>query len=77
MLLADPTGGGKGLSAQSLGDPAIMAGYTAGFLHAYIFFSAMSQSRVDNSVDHTLRSFFAPDLFNLDDLGLHRLTGLQ
>ena len=37
----------------------------------------MAQARVDNSVDRTFRSFLAPDLLILDDLGLHRLTAQQ
>ena len=44
------------------------------FSHAADFFKAMVQARVDNSVDHTFRSFLSPDLLILDDLGLHRLT---
>ena len=32
---------------------------------------------MDNSVDGTFRSFLAPDLLILDDLGLHRLTAQQ
>ena len=37
----------------------------------------MTQARVDNSVDRTFRTFLAPDLLIVDDLGLHRLTGQQ
>ena len=47
------------------------------FCHADGFFKAMAQSRVDNSVDRTFRSFLTPDLLILDDLGLHRLTAQQ
>ena len=32
----------------------------------------MNQARVDNSVDRAFRSFLAPDLLILDDLGLSR-----
>ena len=32
---------------------------------------------MDNSVERTFRSFLAPDLLILDDLGLHRLTAQQ
>ena len=42
-----------------------------------IFFKAMAQARVDNSVDRTFRSFLSPDLLVLDDLGLHHLTPQQ
>ena len=38
---------------------------------------AMTQARVDNSLDRTIRSFLSPDLLILDDLGLHKLTGQQ
>ena len=37
----------------------------------------MNQARVDNSVERTFRSFLAPDLLILDDLGLHRFTAQQ
>ena len=37
----------------------------------------MTQARVHNSVDRTLRSFLAPDLLILDDLGLCWLTAQQ
>ena len=68
---------GKSYLAQALGYAAIRAGYTARFVHADDYFRSMSQARVDNSVDPTFRSFLAPDLLILDDLGLHRLTGQQ
>ena len=41
------------------------------------FFKAMTQARVDNSVDRAFRSFLTSDLLILDDLGLHRLTAQQ
>ena len=63
--------------AQALGFTAIRAGYTVRFVHSDDFFRAMAQARVDNSVDRTFRSFLAPDLLILDDLGLHRLTAQQ
>ena len=44
------------------------------FSHAYDFFEAMAQVRVDNSVDRTFPPFLSPDLLILDDLGLHRVT---
>ena len=50
---------------------------TVRFVHADVFFKAMSQAWVDNSVDRTFRSFLSPDLLILDDLGLHRLTPQQ
>ena len=35
------------------------------------------QARVNNSLERTFRSFLAPDLLTLDDLGLHRFTAQQ
>ena len=46
------------------------AGHTVRFVHADDFFRAMAQARVDHSTDKTFRSFLAPDLLILDDLGL-------
>ena len=77
VLLVGPAGVGKTFLAQALGFSAIRAGHTVRFLHADDFFRAMTQARVDNSVDRTFRSFLSPDLLILDDLGLHRLTGQQ
>ena len=37
----------------------------------------MNQARVDNSLERTFRSFLAPDLLIIDDLGLHRFTAQQ
>ena len=77
VLLAGPAGVGKSFLAQALGYAAIRAGHTVRFSHADDFFKAMSQARVDNSVERTFRSFLSPDLLILDDLGLHRLTAQQ
>ncbi len=66
VLLVGPSGVGKSFLAQSLGYAAIMAGYTARFLHADNFFRVMAQARVDNPVDRTFRSFLSPDLVHLD-----------
>ena len=75
VLLVGPAGVGKSFLAQALGYAAIRAGYTVRFVHADFFFRSMTQARVDNSVDRTFRTFLAPDLLIVDDLGLHRLTG--
>ena len=77
VLLVGPAGVGKTFLAQALGFSAIRAGHTVRFIHADGFFRAMTQARVDNSVDRAFRSFLSPDLLILDDLGLHRLTGQQ
>ena len=68
---------GKSFLAQALGYSAFRAGHTVRFTHADDFFKTMVRARVDNSVDRTFRSFLAPDLLILDDLGLHRLTAQQ
>ena len=77
VLLVGPAGVGKSFLAQALGYSAIRAGHTVRFSHAYDFFKAMAQARVDNSLDRTFRSFLSPDLLILDDIGLHRLTPQQ
>ena len=77
VLLMGPAGVGKSFLAQALGYAAVRAGYTVRFSHADDFFKSMNQARVDNSVDKAFRSFLAPDLLILDDLGLHRLSAQQ
>ena len=77
VLLVGPAGVGKSFMAQALGYSAVRAGHTVRFVHADDFFKIMAQSRADNSVDRTFRSFLTPDLLILDDLGLHRLTAQQ
>ena len=77
VLLVGPVGLGKSFLAQALGYAAVRAGHTVRFLPAAGFFKAMVQARVDHSTDKTFRSFIAPDLLILDDLGLHRLTPQQ
>ena len=77
VLLVGPVGVGKSFIAQALGYAAVRAGHTVRFVHADDFFRAMAQARVDHSTDKTFRSFLAPDLLILDDLGLHRMTQQQ
>ena len=77
VLLVGPAGVGKSFLAQAIGYAAVRAGNTVRFIHADGFFRAMSQARVDNSLDRTFRTFLTPDLLILDDLGLHRLTAHQ
>ena len=77
LLLVGPAGVGKTFLAQALGFSAMRAGHTVRFVHADDFFRPMAQARVDNSLDRTFRSFLAPDLLILDDLGLHKLTAQQ
>ena len=77
VLLVGPAGVGKTFLAQALGYTAVRAGHSVRFLHVDDFFRAMTQARVDNSLERTFRSFLAPDLLILDDLGLHRLLAQQ
>ena len=54
-----------------------MARHTVRYLQAGDFFGAMSQDRVDNSLERTFRSFLSPELLIMDDLGLRELTAQQ
>ena len=74
VLFVGPVGIGKSFLAQALGYAAIRAGHNVRFIHADDLFKAMAQARVDHSVEKTFRSFLAPDLLIIDDLGLHRLS---
>ena len=76
VLLVGPVGVGKSFILR----PSDMLPSEPGippFVHADDFFRAMAQARVDHSTDKTFRSFLAPDLLILDDLGLHRMTQQQ
>jgi len=77
VLLVGPVGVGKSFLAQALGYAAVRVGHTVRFAPADRYFREMAQARVDRSVDKTFRSFLAPDLLILDDLGLHRLDHQQ
>ena len=67
--------GNRRASRPSLG--FTWAGHTVRFSHADDYFRVMNQARVDNSLERSFRSFLAPDLLILDDLGLHRFTAQQ
>ena len=77
VLLVGPASVGKTFLAQALGYTAVRAGHSVRFLHSDDFIRAMTQARVDNSLERTFRSFLSPDLLILDDLGLHKLTSQQ
>ena len=77
VLLVGPAGVGKSFPAQGLGYSAVRAGHTLRFVHTDDYFRTMNQIRVDNSLEHTFRSFLTPALLTLDDLGLHRFTAQQ
>lgn len=77
VLFVGPVGVGKSFLAQALGYATVRAGHTVRFIRADDFFKALAQARVDHTVEKTFRSFLAPDLLVLDDLGLHRLNSQQ
>ena len=77
VLLVGRVGVGKSFLAQALGHAAVRAGHTVRFVSADDYFRDMAQGRIDHSVAKTFRTFLAPDLLILDDLGLHRLNAQQ
>ncbi|MCY4639263.1 MAG: ATP-binding protein, partial [Chloroflexi bacterium] len=77
VLLVGPVGVGKSFLAQALGYSAVRSGRSVRFAPADHYFREMAQARVDHSAERVFRSFLAPDLLVLDDLGLHRLTAQQ
>jgi len=77
VLLVGPVGVGKSFLAQALGYTAVRAGYSVRFMRADAFLRSLAQARVDHSLEKTFRSFLAPDLLVLDDLGLQRLNAQQ
>ena len=77
VLLVGPAGVGKSFLAQALGYTAVRAGHTVRFNHADDYFRVMNQAQADNSLERTFRTFLAPDLLIIDDLGLHRFTAQQ
>ena len=65
-------------SAQvRLGYAAVRSGHSVRFVTADQYFRELAQARVDHSTEKASRSFLAPDLLILDDLGLHRLSAQQ
>jgi len=77
VLFVGPVGTGKTFLAQALGYACIRADRTVRFTRADTFFQTLAQARVDHTLEKTFRSFLAPDLLIMDDLGLHRLTAQQ
>ena len=76
------TAGGTRRSGQELHGPGLGLHRHTGGIHRPLrplrrLLPGHGPGRVDNSVDRTFRSFLAPDLLILDDLGLHRLTAQQ
>ncbi len=77
VLFVGPVGVGKSFLAQALGYAAVRAGRSVRFIRADDFFRAMAQARMDHTAEKAFRSFIAPDLLIMDDLGLHRLNAQQ
>ena len=77
VLLVGPAGVGKSFLAQALGYAAVRSGHSVRFVTADQYFRELAQARVDHSTEKAFRSFLAPDLLILDDLGLHRLSAQQ
>jgi DNA replication protein DnaC len=77
VLLVGPVGVGKSFLAQALGYASVRAGYRVRFLRADDCFRLLAQARVDHTLEKTFRSFLAPDLLVLDDLGLQRFNAQQ
>ena len=77
VLLVGPVGVGKSFLAQALGYAAVKAGHAVRFARADHFFRDMARARLDATAERTFRSYLAPDLLILDDLGLQRLSQQQ
>ena len=77
VLFVGPVGVGKSFLSQALGYAAVRAGHSVRFIRADAFFRTLAQSRVDHTLEKTLRSFISPDLLILDDFGLQKLTPQQ
>ena len=77
VIFVGPVGVGKSFLAQALGYAAVKAGHSARFARADRYFREMAQARLDGTVTRTFRSYVAPDLLILDDLGLRRFTDQQ
>ncbi len=77
VLLVGSVGVGKSFLAQALGYAAVKTGYSVRFARADHFFRDMARSRLDGSLERTFRSYLAPDLLILDDLGLQRFSQQQ
>ena len=77
VLLVGPVGVGKSFLAQALGYAAVKAGHAVRFARADHFFRDMARARLDATTERTFRSYLAPDLLILDDLGLQRFSQQQ
>jgi DNA replication protein DnaC len=77
VLLVGPVGVGKSFLAQALGYAALKAGRSVRFARADHYFRDLAHARLDGTLDRTFRSYLAPDLLILDDLGLTALDPSQ
>ena len=60
VLLVGPAGVGKSFPGPGAGLRHCQGGHTVRFVHADDYFKTMNQSRADNSVERTFRSFPDP-----------------
>ena len=77
VLLVGPVSVGKSFLAQALGYSAVRSGRSVRFAPADHYFREMAQPASTTRPRGSSRSFLAPDLLILDDLGLHRLSAQQ
>jgi DNA replication protein DnaC len=77
VIFVGPVGVGKSFLAQALGYAAVRAGHSVRFIRADTYFRNLAQSRVDHTLEKTLRSFLNPDMLIIDDFGLQKLTDQQ
>lgn len=77
VILVGPVGVGKSFLVQAIGYAVVRAGHSVRFIRADSFFRTLAQSRVDHTLEKTLRTFLSPDLLILDDFGLQKLTAQQ
>ena len=77
MLLVGPVGVGKSFLAQAPGYAAVKAECAVRIARTDHYFRDIASARLVGSAEKTFRSFLAPDLLNLDDLGLQDFTRQQ
>lgn len=74
VIFCGPVGVGKTFLANALAHSACRRGKKVLMQRAKKIFTALWQSRADNSFERELMRFISPDLLVIDDLGLQRLN---